>query len=388
MGLLLLFGAEVLSRYFLLPFTDIQEKDGVAISYFFYHNILWLRILALLLLAYPVYSIIKEKKRAQMPWLVAIVVGYAIVFYYFNFYMAVVKIYQPVQVKTFAPKTQNRIGNDKLVIGVEINGVAKAYPLQILGYHHQVADSIGGTPVVVTYCTLCRSARVFSSEIEGKPAGFVLLGLNKFNSVFEDEATKSWWQQETGDAIAGRMKGKALKEIPSHQVTLSTWFKEHPGALVMQPDSNYTAAYALASDDKAFFRLKYMQVNEAGYKAKSLVVGILCNGQAKAYDLDALSYAKYIEDSLSGVPVLLTLETDNASFHAWNRTVKGQRLHFEKNAATNEIKDVNTQSTWNMQGTCTKGSSQGTQLQELQAYLETWKSWSSFHPESKLYSLK
>jgi hypothetical protein len=384
-GLLLLFGAEVLSVYSLLPFTDIQEKEVLAITYFFHHHILWLRILALALIAYPVYYIIRYKRVWQKLLLLPVLAGYAMVYYYFNVYTAPKEVYQPVQVKTFAPKNQNRINNNKLVIGVMINGVAKAYPVQIISYHHQVADSVGGTPVIITYCSLCRSARVYSSVVEGKPDDFVLMGLNKFNSVFEDRATKSWWQQETGIAIAGPMKGKKLEEIPSQQVTLSGWLKEYPDALVMQPDSNYLAAYGLADDDRAYFRSKYMGSNAADYKAKSLVVGVLYNGNAKAYDWDVLTNTRFIEDSLPGAPLLLTLETDNTSFHAWERDVKGQVLQFERIVNTSEIKDINTQSTWDMQGVCIGGALQGTKLKALPSYLETWKSWSGFHPKTEMY---
>ncbi|TKK65970.1 DUF3179 domain-containing protein [Ilyomonas limi] len=387
-GLLLLFGTEVWGVYSLMPFTDIQEKETTAITYFFHHNILWLRVLALVLIAYPVYYIVRYKKIWQKLLLLPVFAGYVIVFYYFNYYMAPAQIYQPVQVKTFAPKNRNKISSDKLVIGVAMNGIAKAYPIQIVGYHHQVADTIGGTPVLITYCTLCRSARVYNAVVEGKPANFVLMGLNNFNSVFEDKATKSWWQQETGVAIAGPMKDKKLEEIPSRQVTLSSWFKEYPEAVIMQPDSNYLAAYGLANNDRAYFRLKYMQANAEEYKSKSLVIGVLYNGYAKAYDWEALTATRFLEDSLPDVSVLLTLETDNASFHLWNRKVKGYVLHFERIGNTGNIRDVNTQSTWNMQGACIDGALQGTQLEELQSYLETWKSWNAFHPRTEMYKDK
>ena len=153
----------------------------------------------------------------------------------------------------------------------------------------------------------------------------------------------------------------------------------------MQPDTNYLAAYGLQHADKAFFRLKYLQANAADYKSQSLVIGVLNNGNAKAYDWDLINYKRLIEDSFSGVPVLLTLEPDNTSFHVWNRNVKGVILNFIRVGDTGEMKDVNTQSTWNKQGTCINGKLQGTQLKELQSYLETRKSWNTFHPGATTY---
>ena len=66
-----------------------------------------------------------------------------------------------------ATDTTNR---DHLIIGVVINNEAKAYPIEIIGYHHQVRDTIGGEPVMITYCTVCRTGRVYSPYVNGKLA--------------------------------------------------------------------------------------------------------------------------------------------------------------------------------------------------------------------------
>ena len=70
---------------------------------------------------------------------------------------------------------------------------------------------------MITYCTVCRTGRVYSPIVNGKLEKFRLVGMDHFNAMFEDETTKSWWQQATGIAIAGPLKGSRLEEIPSHQ---------------------------------------------------------------------------------------------------------------------------------------------------------------------------
>jgi hypothetical protein len=74
--------------------------------------------------------------------------------------------YQP-KTKSFASATDFASDTSMLVIGVALNGEAKAYPIQVIGYHHQVRDTVGGLPVMVTYCTVCRTGRVFSPVING-----------------------------------------------------------------------------------------------------------------------------------------------------------------------------------------------------------------------------
>jgi hypothetical protein len=43
------------------------------------------------------------------------------------------------------------VGADDVVLAVEINGEAAAYPVRLMAYHHLVEDVVGGTPIVATY---------------------------------------------------------------------------------------------------------------------------------------------------------------------------------------------------------------------------------------------
>ena len=112
---------------------------------------------------------------------------------------------------------------------MELNGDARAYPVQFIGYHHQVRDTVGGTPVLVSFCTVCRTGRVFSPLVDRHEETFRLVGMDHFNAMFEDRTTGTWWRQANGEAIAGPKKGAKLAEIPTEQVTLGTWLALHPG---------------------------------------------------------------------------------------------------------------------------------------------------------------
>ena len=57
---------------------------------------------------------------------------------------------------------------DEPVIAAEIDGEARAYPLQILIWHEIANDSLGGTPIAVTFCPLCNSAIVFDRRLDGE----------------------------------------------------------------------------------------------------------------------------------------------------------------------------------------------------------------------------
>ena len=125
------------------------------------------------------------------------------------------------------------------VLAVNRNGESKAYPLRYLLYHHQVRDSIGGQPVMVTYCSVCRSGRVYKPLVEGRPENFRLAGMDLFNAMFEDETTGSWWRQANGEAIAGPLKGSFLPEVESAQMTRRKFFTLYPGGKLMLPDPSF-----------------------------------------------------------------------------------------------------------------------------------------------------
>mgnify|MGYP002654973269 CR=1 FL=1 len=129
------------------------------------------------------------------------------------------------------------------VVAIENRGEAKAYPIRYLVHHHQIRDTLAGKPVMVTYCSVCRTGRVFLPFVDGKPEQFRLVGMDHFNAMFEDSETGSWWQQATGEAITGELKGTKLDEIESIQLTAGAFFKAYPHGLIMAPDPNFLSKY-------------------------------------------------------------------------------------------------------------------------------------------------
>ena len=106
------------------------------------------------------------------------------------------------------------------VIAVEINGEAKAYPLNILTMHEISNDMLGNKPILVTYCPLCNSGIVYERTLmingenqifEFEPSGM----LRNSDMVMLDRKTESLWQQLTGTGIAGELDKKELTIIPS-----------------------------------------------------------------------------------------------------------------------------------------------------------------------------
>ncbi|HTI89919.1 MAG TPA: DUF3179 domain-containing (seleno)protein, partial [Puia sp.] len=270
---------------------------------------------------------------------------------------------------------------------VVLNGEARAYPIQVIGYHHQVRDTVGNTPVMITYCTVCRTGRVFSPFVNGQAEDFRLVGMDHFNAMFEDARTKSWWQQATGVSIAGPLKNTQLAELPSSQSSLAEWVAEYPDTKILQPDTFFTKRYDdLKGYDSGTIKGSLEKRDSASWKPKSWVVGVRSASHTKAYDWNDLTHTGLIADTIGSRPILLALSADSLTFHVWDRNVKGQALQFARAPDLRMIKDSNTGSLWSYEGKCVTGVLQGEQLLPIQSYQEFWHSWSNFHPATTRYN--
>ena len=140
-------------------------------------------------------------------------------------------IFQPVA------ETRDLAANDP-VIGVEIAGDARAYPLRVLIWHEIVNDTVGGVPVTVTYCPLCNAAITFDRRVNGRVLDFGTTGkLRNSDLVMYDRQTESWWQQFTGEAIVGEMTGTVLQLVPARLESFADFKSRHPGGKVLIPNN-------------------------------------------------------------------------------------------------------------------------------------------------------
>ncbi len=115
------------------------------------------------------------------------------------------------------------------VIGVEIDGEARAYPVSLLNSTEMVVDEIAGTPIVVTWCPLCGTAMVHERVIDGETVVFGVQGALYLNAMtWWDHDTGSVWSQPLGEAIAGPRRGETVPLLASEFTTWDAWRAAHP----------------------------------------------------------------------------------------------------------------------------------------------------------------
>jgi len=178
------------------------------------------------------------------------------------------------------------------VIGLEINGDARAYPLQILIWHEIVNDVVGGMPVTVTYCPLCNSAIVFDRRFEGKVLDFGTTGkLRNSDLVMYDRQTESWWQQFTGTGIVGEYTGKELKSIPVRLESFANFKARHGNGKVLVPNAGSMRTYGrnpYTGYDTASTPFLYSGEMPKDINPMARVVVLKIDGKLQAVTLDLL----------------------------------------------------------------------------------------------------
>jgi len=364
---LLLF--EIANAYFIMPMPGSQRMNSIDLAYFLYS---WRWLFRTVFAFFLLVGLFKTKWKRR--WTISIpLILLAIVIYMANFRMAADAMFKQPETIVLSTAKTNMVDSNRLVIGVVNNGVAKAYPIRFLGYHHFVYDSIGGKDILVTYCTVCRTGRVFDPMVNGEKEKFRLVGMDHFNAMLEDATTKSWWRQSTGEAIAGKMKGTKLNEIFSTQTTLAKWLQLYPTSLIMQADINSTEKYDTTykyEDGKS--KSKLTGTDSLSWKDKSWVIGVKADNNYKAFDWNELKQKKLLQAKIGNSNAVVILAMDGKSFFAFENP-------FNSSA---DFKNDTLQLAGKKYKLNGQGIDTSYNLKPLKAYQEFWHSWQTFQPNT------
>ena len=353
-----------------MPMPGSQDMNSIDAAYFL-NKWRWLfRGLFVIMILIGLFRSSWKRK-----WFLIIPIGIiAAVIFMANFKMAADHMFYQPKKLLLVSAAENKVDSQRLVIGIANNGEAKAYPIRFLGYHHQVQDTIGGNPVIVTYCTVCRTGRVFEPVVNGKQEQFRLVGMDHFNAMFEDETTKSWWRQVNGEDITGKLKGQKLPEMFSTQTSLAKWLQSNPNSLIMQADSAFIDSYdSTAKYEAGKSKSKLTGTDSLSWKDKSWVIGVKLNNQRKAYDWNQLKTKRIIHDKIESTSLFLVLATDDKSFFAFEKPGENPSFTLRNDTL------ISGNYHYRIDG---KGIDTSFSLKPLPASQEFWHSWRTFNPRT------
>lgn len=242
------------------------------------------------------------------------------------------------------------IKNSDYILGLELAGIARAYPIKILNWHEVVNDRIGREQFSITYCPLCGTGMAFSARVDGTKLDFGVSGL-LYNSdvLLYDRQTESLWSQIMQQAISGKHMGAQLQRIPLSHTTWKDWKTQHPDTQVLSIKTgarrNYEKnPYQGYESSKHLLFPVYTKAPDK-YHPKERVLGIEINGFFKAYP--------FVELNKTGKSTFTdTLKNNKLSIH-WNQEHQSGSIYSGVHNVT-----------------------------VTQAF---WFAWFAFHPETEVY---
>lgn len=274
---------------------------------------------------------------------------------------------------------EDRIAPEEPVIALEHDGVARAYPLQILTHHEIVNDRVAGTPVAVTFCPLCYSALVFERVLDGAPVEFGVSGLLRNSDlVMYDRKTETLWQQLTGTAIVGDLTGQTLTQLPSQIVSFRQFREAHPEGAVLSRDTGYDRPYGrnpyAGYDDIDSKPFAYDGPTDDRLPPMEKVVAVSVGNVHKAYPHSVTEEQRVIHDTIAdrslavfhapgAVSALDAAQIENSketgSTGVFDRRVDGRTLTFSY-VDDGRFRDEETGSTWTVTGEAVDEPLEGT----------------------------
>jgi hypothetical protein len=168
--------------------------------------------------------------------------------------------------------------------------------------------------------------------------------------VMMDRETGTLWQQGTGEAIYGKLKGRQLEILCYQQTTLSDWLKQYPNSLIAKESSEVKDG--LFSKERLMNMMKITEklvapgkTNLAGLPLRETIFGIAINNFSKAYPVTELKKRNHFTDKIGDTDITISY---NSKTNFFNATV----------IATGKI--IPAQSHW-------------------------WYGWKEFHPNTEIW---
>jgi hypothetical protein len=286
------------------------------------------------------------------------------------------------------------------VLGVVVNGEARAYPFGILWWHEIVNDFLGGEDILVTYCPLTGSGIAFDPHVGGQLRTFQVSGLLwRTNLTMIDRESESLWNQMLLGSPCGVDRGTALTRIPIVEADWGVWKAQYPNTTVVTPNTGFGGrpyfSYPYgdyADPDNPFVDFLPPDVTwGTELKTKELVLGVFDGTTATAYSLERLADggdAVVANDMVGSIPVAVTYRAEGNVAVAFDRRVGGQTLSFDvTSAAPFTMVDAETGSEWNALGEATTGALAGTQLEPIEdSFVAFWFAWSVYYPTIEIFA--
>ena len=285
-----------------------------------------------------------------------------------------------------------------LVVGVNVGGIAKAYPHSILNYHEIVNDRVlingDKQKVTLSYCPLTGSAVLWHSIMGSSNSSFGVSGLlYNSNLILYDRETESLWAQMLEQAISGPEIGRVPEKLQVVETTWQTWLGMYPDTfLLMIEESEFNFPYDIypyglnRTNTAIYFPTNYN--NDTRLHPKERVLGINVGESSKVYPISRFSQGiSVINDRVGNMDVVVTGSSGDNFAVVYNRQLEDCTiLDFSPVENQLPIAMIDNEGTeWDVFGTALAGPRAGTQLQKTNSFVAYWFAWAAFFAGAQIH---
>ncbi|MEE2752982.1 MAG: DUF3179 domain-containing (seleno)protein [Candidatus Latescibacterota bacterium] len=286
--------------------------------------------------------------------------------------------------KETVPAEKVDMGESDIVLGIELDGEARAYPVNFMTgpLNEVINDHLGSKNIAVTWCSVDYSGVVYHREFDGRPFHFGVMGMDNGAMVLYDRQTRSRWNQLAGKAVEGKMEGEKLKPLPSTLTTWKRWRDVHPETTVYvnrrvpyQPFFTATTFRDLATGSR-----------DGKLASTDLVLALEGHIKARAYPVKRLINQPILNDTFEEVPLLVALSDDISTAKVYDRRVDGKTLTFKQTWLGKNLVDTETGTEWDvLTGSAIDGELEGQTLTPITAKYVLWFAWKGYRPDTAVY---
>jgi len=282
------------------------------------------------------------------------------------------------------------------VLGVLMNGEARAYPHNILWHHEIVNDRIGEDWISVTFCPLTGSGLAFDPEIGSRRLDLGVSGLLFANNLvlYDRRTDEVYGPQLTVTGACEGFRGQALRLLPVQEMSWGLWKELHPNTTVVTGEQtfgrNYRVypygSYAEITSNELLVPMSADRSRHIKERVLSIREGR--GGRGYPYgELRALGDVAVVNESVTGIPTAVFYDADDGETAlAFDARVNGAALTFDARPGGSWV-DRETGSTWAIDGSAIAGPLVGSRLRTRgDAYTVFWFAWRHFQPDGRMFT--
>jgi len=202
-----------------------------------------------------------------------------------------------------------------------------------------------------------------------------------------DEETGSYWQQVTGRAISGPLRGATLELVGTDEVSFSIFREENPNGSVLAPFGTYAKQYAKKDWEQSMKRERtVISFPGTGISDRELVYGAQIGHASRAYIASDVLQKQVVHDEIGDEPVVLIAGPDGRTVRAFISKVGNREVQFFREQKSDwALIDSETGSTWDFRGCAVEGTAKGACLESVGLLRDYWFDWRNYHPDTTVF---